>query len=86
MYKIEYLGSVVKGDIPELSKAEKKRIQRAIEERLVKDPFHFGKPLRYSLKGCRCMRAGHYRVIFKLETESILIVKIGHRIEIYKID
>lgn len=84
MYKVEYLESVIKDDIPKLSKVEKKRIQKNIEERLIQDPVRFGKPLRYSLKGCRRMRVGHYRVIFKIEAKVILIVKIGHRKEIYK--
>ena len=84
MYKVEYLESVVKDDIPSLPKVEKKRIQKAIEERLIQDPIRFGKPLRYSSKGCRRMRVEHYRIIFKIETKVILIVKIGHRKEIYK--
>ena len=84
VYKVEYLESVVKDDIPRLPKIEKKRIKQAIEERLIQDPFRFGKPLRYSLKGCRRMRVEHYRIIFKLETKIILIAKIGHRKEIYK--
>ena len=82
MYKVEYLESVIKDDIPKLPKIEKKRIKQAIEECLTQDPVRFGKPLRYSLKGCRRMRVGYYRVIFKLETKAILIVKIGHRKEI----
>ena len=84
MYKVEYLESVIRDDIPKLPKTEKKRIKQAIEERLVQDPIRFGKPLRYSLKGCRRMRVGYYRIIFKLEIKTILIVKIGHRKEIYK--
>ena len=84
MYKVEYLESVIKDDISKLPKVEKKRIQKAIEERLIQNPIRFGTPLRYSLKGCRRMRVGHYRVIFKIETKVILIVKIGHRKEIYK--
>ena len=84
MYKVEYLESVIKDDIPKLPKVEKRRIQKAIEERLIQNPIRFGKPLRYSLKGCRRMRVGHYRIIFKIETKVILIVKIGHRKEIYQ--
>ena len=84
MYKVEYLESVVKDDIPKLSKIEKKKIKKAIEERLTQDPIRFGRPLRYSLKGCRRMRVGNYRIIFKLETKTILVVKIGHRKKIYK--
>ena len=84
MYKVEYLESVVKDDIPKLPKIEKKKIKRAIEERLTQDPIRFGRPLRYSLKGCRRMRVGDYRIIFKLETKTVLVVKIGHRKKIYK--
>ena len=84
IYKIEYLESVVKEDIPKISHTNKKRIKQAIEKRLVKDPTHFGKPLRYSLKNCRRMRVGDFRVIFKLEKKIILIIKIGHRKTIYK--
>ena len=83
MYKIEYLESVIKDDIPKLPKTEKKKIKEAIEKRLIKNPFHFGKPLRYSLKGCRRLRVGSYRIIFKVEANKILVVKIGHRKEIY---
>ena len=84
MYQVEYLDSVVKSDILKLPKAERKRIKKAIEERLIKDPLRFGKPLHYSLKACRRMRVGPYRVVFKLERKIILIVKIGHRKEVYK--
>ena len=85
MYFIEYLESVITDDIPRLPKLDKKRIKQAIEERLTKEPMRFGKPLRYSFKGCRRMRVGHYRIIFKLERISILIVKIAHRKEVYKL-
>ena len=64
VYFIEYLESVITDDIPKLSKLDKKRIKQAIEERLAQEPMRFGKPLRYSLKGCRRMRVGHYRIIF----------------------
>jgi mRNA interferase RelE/StbE len=62
MYKIEYLENVVEDDIPNLSKSDRSRIKKAIEEKLVNDPVRFGKPLQYSLKGCRRLRVGDYRV------------------------
>lgn len=37
-FKVEYLQSVVKKDISELSTFAKKLIKRAIEERLMTDP------------------------------------------------
>ncbi len=56
-----------------MPKLDKKRIKQAIEKRLAQDPIRFGKLLRYSFEGCRHMRVGHYRIIFKLERTSILI-------------
>jgi len=84
MYKIEYLESVVKDDLPSLTKSDKLKIKKAIEEKLVNDPVRFGKPLQYSLKGCRRLRVGDYRVIYVIEKTTILIVKIGHRKEVCK--
>lgn len=84
-YKIEYLESVISDDIPRVSPPERKRKKKAIEERLISNPIEFGKPLQYSLKGCRRMRVGDYRIIFKIEEPStVLIVKIGHRKEVYE--
>jgi len=84
MYKIEYLESVIEDDIPSLTKSERSKIKKAIEVKLVNDPVRFGKPLQYSLKGCRRLRIGDYRVIYVIEKNTVLIVKIGHRKEVYK--
>ncbi len=85
MYFIEYLENVFKEDIPSLNKIMRERIQKAIEERLAFNPIEFGKPLQYSLKGCRRLRVGDYRIIYKIEEPStVLIVKIGHRKEVYE--
>lgn len=83
MYRIEYLESVVREDIPKLGSA-KNRVKKAIEEKLTRNPVEFGKPLRYSLKGCRRLRVGDYRVIYTIDGKTVLIVKIGHRKEIYE--
>ncbi len=85
MYKIEYVASV-KDDLKSISKAEKEQIKKAIEKKLATNPIEFGKPLQYSLKGLRRLRAGNYRIIFKIEEDekSVLIVKIGHRKEVYE--
>ncbi|MBI1862086.1 MAG: type II toxin-antitoxin system RelE/ParE family toxin [Deltaproteobacteria bacterium] len=78
MYRIEYLECVVQEDIPKLGSA-KNRIKKAIEDKLKRNPVEFGKPLRYSLKGCRRLRVGDFRVIYVIDGETVLIVKIGHR-------
>ena len=43
------------------------------------------KPLRYSLQGARRLRVGDYRVIYRIEPpDVVLVVKIGHRREVYE--
>jgi mRNA-degrading endonuclease RelE of RelBE toxin-antitoxin system len=83
-WRIEYLDSVVREDIPALSAAVRRRIRRAIEAKLGSNPVEFGKPLRYSFKGARRLRVGDHRVIYRIELpDVVLIVKIGHRREVY---
>ena len=83
-YRIEYLETVVKQDIPQLSKEVRRRVRTAIEQKLASRPVEFGKPLRYSLKGARRLRVGDWRVIYTIEPpDVVVIVKIGHRKEVY---
>jgi len=84
-YRIEYLESVVREDIPALSREVRARIRTAIEEKLARRPVEFGKPLRYSLKGARRLRVGDWRVVDTIEPpDVVVIVKIGHRKEVYR--
>ena len=84
-YRIEYLESVVRSDIPGLSSTARTRVRRAIEQKLVTNPIEFGNPLRYSFRGARRLRVGDYRVIYTIEPpETVLVVKIGHRREVYE--
>ena len=84
-HQIEYLQEVIDSDIPTLPKAERVRIRRAIESRLTTNPIEYGKPLRFSLKGARRLRVGDYRVIYKVEPpRTVLVIKIGHRKEVYE--
>jgi mRNA interferase RelE/StbE len=84
-FRIEYLESVVRDDLPRFSATARTRIRRAIEDKLVANPIEFGKPLRYSFRGARRLRVGDYRVIYTIEPpDTVLIVKIGHRREVYE--
>jgi mRNA-degrading endonuclease RelE of RelBE toxin-antitoxin system len=83
-WRIEYLESVVRDDIPILSEAVRRRIRKAIEDKLGSNPVEFGKPLRYSFKGARRLRVGDHRVIYRIEPpDVVLAVKIGHRRDVY---
>ena len=61
----------------------KKRIQKAIESRLLVDPINYGLPLRKSLQGHRKLRVGDYRVIYRIDGGKIIVLKIGHRRDVY---
>ena len=61
----------------------KERIRRSIETRLLIDPVSYGLPLRKSLQGYRKLRIGDYRLIYRIECKQIIILKIGHRKDVY---
>ena len=83
-YKIEFEDSVIKKDIPAIPMPYKEQIKTVIRERLTQEPLKLGKPLRYSLFGYRRLRVGDWRVIYKIVENTVRIVKIGNRKEIYE--
>ncbi len=83
MFNVVYHHLVVKVDIPKLSALWRKKIQSAIEDKLVTNPDLYGKPLRRSLAGYRKLRVGDYRVIFKIEKTTVKILLIEHRSVVY---
>jgi len=82
-YAIVYADNVVRKDIPALPKRQKLQIKKAIEERLGVDPIGLGKPLRYSLLGCRRLRVGDWRIIYRITGHTVQIIKIGNRKDVY---
>lgn len=83
LYEPRYHPAVAR-DIAGFPKNIRARIRAAIEERLVLDPVKFGEPLRRSLAGFRKLRVGDYRVIYQVQGATVIILKIGHRKEVYK--
>jgi addiction module RelE/StbE family toxin len=84
-YFIEFKESVIKSDIPQLSKSAKDLVTKAIRERLMVDPVSFGKPLRYNFKGYRRLRVSNYRIIYRIDEENhkVIITDINHRKDSY---
>lgn len=70
-------------DIESVPQNFKNRIKNVLEKRLLIDPVKAGRPLRQSLAGHRKMRVGDYRIIYRVEHHSIIILKIGHRKDVY---
>lgn len=83
IYNIFYSDQVIYKDIPKLSLPARLLIKSAIEKKLLADPIKFGKPLRYSLKGCRSLRIGDYRVIYQIVGMTINVLIIQHRKDCY---
>ncbi|MEI8372500.1 MAG: type II toxin-antitoxin system RelE/ParE family toxin [Planctomycetota bacterium] len=80
-YRISYKKSVHK-DLASLSKAEARRVLDKIEKELTTLP-ECCLPLKGQFAGLRKLRVGDYRVIFVVQEEEVLVLRIGHRREIY---
>jgi len=82
--ELRYHPDVRDVDIPQLNETLKKRIKRAIEERLSISPHQYGEPLRKTLKGYWKLRVGDYRVVYKIKGNEVWIFAIINRKDVYK--
>lgn len=80
-YRISYKKSVQK-DLAALPKAEARRVLDKIEKELASRPEKFP-PLKGLFAGLRKLRVGDYRVIFVVQGEQVLVLRIGHRRDVY---
>ena len=74
--------------LDELDKPVARRISKFLYERIGKlnDPRQIGEPLQGTLSELWRYRVGDYRIICSLEHERlvVLVLRIGHRREVYK--
>ena len=82
-FEILYHPDISTKDLPRISGDIQKRIKKAVEIKLTQAPEEFGEPLRRSLKGYWKLRVGDWRVIYKVEGRAVIILRIGHRREVY---
>jgi mRNA interferase RelE/StbE len=84
MYKVVWKEETKK-DLAKIDHAIVKKITDKVENYLIQDPLSLGERLLYDWKGHYRYRIGDYRVIYKVKELEILIlvVKVGHRKEIY---
>lgn len=81
-YRLTYTHRAIK-DIDALDPPSKQRIGKTLL-RYEQDPLRYAEPLKHSELGSYRFRIGNYRVIFDLEDDEIVVLRIGHRREIYK--
>ena len=82
-YEASYHPDITK-DLQRIPRNIKETIKRAIEERLLTNPEIVSEPLKRNLKRYRKLRVGDYRVIHKIQGNSIFILKIGNRRDVYE--
>ncbi len=70
-------------DIRKLESNTKERVGKALL-RYSEDPVKFAEKLSDPILGAYRFRVVDYRVIFDLEGNEIVVLRVGHRREIYK--
>jgi len=81
-YKISYKASVER-DLKKLSKTEAKKVLDKLEQDLGQEPDK-GEPLKGNFQGLFRLRIGNYRVIYTKTIDGVLILRIGHRRDVYR--
>ncbi len=81
-YKVVFTYRALK-DLKKIDKKTQKRLLLKIKE-YSKNPFNYCIKLTSPIIGTYRYRIGDYRVIFDIEGKEIIILRIGHRKEIYK--
>ena len=81
-FKVVYTRSAVK-DIKKLDKVAKKQIKKRIELYSKRPLFHSRKLTDVRIGGYR-WRVGSYRVVFDIKGKTIVVLRAGHRREIYR--
>jgi len=82
VYNIVYKKSVQR-DLKKLSKAETRRVLNQVEEELSKNPDAYP-VLKGQFAGLRKYRVGDYRIIYAILGDEVLVLRIGHRKEVYR--
>ncbi|MBI4676830.1 MAG: type II toxin-antitoxin system RelE/ParE family toxin [Elusimicrobia bacterium] len=74
---------MVAEDIASLNRDIRKRLAKAIHERLTSHPESYGKPLRGSLAGYWTLRCGDYRVVYRTVKNEVWIFAVINRRDVY---
>ena len=70
-------------DIKKLDAVAKKRLRLKIE-RYLKNPLEYATKLINPALGSYRWRVGNYRIIFDIDGNKIVVLKVGHRKDIYR--
>lgn len=84
-WKIEVDGAARRG-LHRLPEKVSAAIVELITGALADDPYRLSKPLRGELADYRSARRGDYRVLIRIDDSEhvVLVVRVGHRADIYR--
>ena len=75
---------LVAEDVSRINRKLRRRIGKAVLERLSTHPEAFGKPLRGSLAGYWTLRVGDYRVVYRIVKEEVWVLAVIDRRDVYE--
>jgi mRNA interferase RelE/StbE len=81
-YRLVYTQRALK-DIKNLDPQVRQRIGQLLK-RLENDPLKFARKLTDPKIGSYRFRIGEYRAVFDVEGEEVVVLRIGHRRDIYR--
>jgi len=81
-YRLAYTHRSYK-DIQRLEEKVKQRIAKALEK-YREEPLKYASKLTDPVLGTYRFRIGDYRVVFDIEGEEIVVLRVGHRKDIYR--
>jgi mRNA interferase RelE/StbE len=81
-YRLVYTHRAIR-DLDELDASVKQRIGKTLL-RYESDPLQYAEFLKQSELGSYRFRIGDYRAVFDLAGDEIVILRVGHRREIYR--
>ncbi len=88
MWQIKIHHLVVDEDFKKINKDDQSIILKTVYKKLSISPEKYGSPLRSELKGYWKLKISHYRVVYRIEknTIKVLVLKVGmrHDEEVYK--
>ncbi|MCL4551791.1 MAG: type II toxin-antitoxin system RelE/ParE family toxin [Bacteroidetes bacterium] len=82
MYKILFTQRAVK-DFSKLNPETKTFLKEKIKD-YSQNPFQHSKKMKDSRIGKYRFRMGDYRVVFDIDEDKIVVLRLGHRKEIYR--
>jgi mRNA interferase RelE/StbE len=82
MYNVVFTQRAVR-DLGDIDKETQNRIAMKLKE-YAKEPLKYARKLSDPKTGTYRFRIGDFRVIFDIDDENIVILRIGHRRSIYK--